>query len=139
MSEAIYAFGGLLVGILLPWALQQRSAKATELREVRIALIDTLDVAWKGSEATVRHLAKLQVRLHTLGYPRDFLDEVVAAASRITIEHRHAGSYAVDIPGVDDDEIFVSASGMEALQSALEAVDLKLGPRRAGAIRRLVS
>lgn len=76
-------------------------------------------------------LTKLQVRLHTLSYARDFLDDVITAAKSAGVEALTAAEAGFDDhPGMAPDDIVTVPVRHDELQRALQAADLHLGPRR---------
>ena len=126
---AIAAIGvaGAVVGAMVNWVLSSTTGRRSEVREVRLQLIDTRDLVWDGWPAVDRHTAKLRTRLHTLGMPRNCLDAVRDSARAAAGSVQTAAELGLDEgDGVPPEAKTISSSDVAMLDGALEELDLRL-------------
>ncbi len=54
--EALWAIIGVVVGAVLPRLLESRAQRQSDVREIRLALIETRDLVWRRQDlGTVRN------------------------------------------------------------------------------------
>lgn len=111
-----------------------------EVRDLRLALIETRDLVWPPHTwlELDNYLAKLRVRLQTLGLERSSTDSIRIAA-RACIQDRHtAGSVGLSEDpdlDLDEDDILIGSKELAVLDAALQELDERLSARRTFRIR----
>lgn len=126
---AIAAVGvaGTALGALMNWALSSTTGRRSEVRELRLHLIDARDLAWETWPAFDRYTAKLRTRLHTLGMPRNCIDALRQAGLEATRSVTTAGASGGTAGGLlEPDEKLIDSEALAAVDTALEELDLRL-------------
>ena len=127
-AAAITAAALSLVNVAVSYGLTRRSARHEEIKEIRLALLEVRDLVWDGSRAVENHLAKLRIRLHSLGFEREALDLVKEAAGRCRVETVSADEMGIVDIGVDPDTPVrtIDSSRLNELDRSLETMDQRL-------------
>lgn len=124
--QGLYVLLGVILGAVIPYALNYRSRRREELRDIRISLLEVRDLVWEGRRPVDNHIAKLRIRLHTLGFPRTALDEVSNAVEGCQIRSMTADEMGYDEDKPDTEYRVINSEGLHRLDRSLEEADLAI-------------
>lgn len=130
--QTLLALAGVVIGgliaTLMPHLLASRTAQRQELREVRIALLDTRDLVWEGERSVQNHIAKLRVRAVSLGIDRELFTPLLEAHKEVvksTIYNEDG-----EFPEFEVGSMIVTGPALGKMDRALEALELSLSSHR---------
>jgi hypothetical protein len=138
VNEGLYTILGVVLGSLLasvvPYVLEGRRERRTEIREVALALRHTLDLVYPGKDGSGwadlrRHLDAMGVRLELLGAPVDQINLFQTAARACWASADYIED--VDIKGTPFSGWSVGGQESDELREAIVKVQRGL-TRRAG-------
>jgi hypothetical protein len=117
---------GGIIGALLTWSLQQVTWKRQDARDCRLLALDVRDLVWTPHPLSdvQNHVAKLGIRVHTLGLDRSVVDPVLDAAEKCI--YKRSTDHVQVAPDVWEDIEGSSSEAINQLDRELEYLDLRL-------------
>lgn len=132
--QTVLALVGVIIGglmaTLIPHVLADRTARRQELRDIRLALLETRDLVWNGARAVESHVAKLRVRAASLGINRDVFSPLLEAHGEVKANTTY--EYDGDNDETPSESMVVRGPSLGYFDVALEDLERVLASHRVG-------